>query len=245
MASRRINISMQIQQTMQKRILNNEYKINEYLPSEAALCEEFGVSRTTLRDAVSGLVEKGLVKRQQGKGVLVIDNTDSVFTHSLRNMMLLGNYNVREFFETREMIECQMAYFASKRATQQQVDELLTCIRKMESITDNTNEYVANDMKFHQIIARASANRLLIAVYDAMGPMLEEVVNWVVVNGGKVESTMRCHMKIYECIKDHDSDGAKQATKEHDQISAQMFQDGLINGVNMDEFQFRQIWDKK
>ncbi|MCQ4775752.1 GntR family transcriptional regulator, partial [Lacrimispora saccharolytica] len=80
-------------QELQERILTNQYKINEYLPSEAALCEELGVSRTTVRDAISAVVEKGLVKRQQGKGILVIDNTDSVFTHSLRNMMLLGYEN--------------------------------------------------------------------------------------------------------------------------------------------------------
>lgn len=245
MASRRISISLQIQQTLQERILNNTYKIDEYLPSEAVLCEEFDVSRTTIRDAVSGLVEKGLVLRQQGKGILVIDNTDSVFTHSMRNMMLLGNYSGREFFETREMMDCQMVYFASKRATKQQIEELLGCIQRMESITDNTDEYVANDMEFHNMIARASGNKLLIAVYDAMMPMLEEVVKWVVVNGGKVEPTMRCHRKIYECIQKRDSDGAKREMKDHDQISAGMFQDGLINGADMEHFQFRQIWDKK
>ena len=67
MVSRRVNLSEQIQQELQERILTNQYKINEYLPSEAALCEELGVSRTTVRDAISALVEKGLVKRQQGK----------------------------------------------------------------------------------------------------------------------------------------------------------------------------------
>ena len=53
MVSRRVNLSEQIQQELQERILTNQYKINEYLPSEAALCEELGVSRTTVRDAIS------------------------------------------------------------------------------------------------------------------------------------------------------------------------------------------------
>ncbi|MCQ4772955.1 FadR family transcriptional regulator [Lacrimispora saccharolytica] len=244
MVSRRVNLSEQIQQELQERILTNQYKINEYLPSEAALCEELGVSRTTVRDAISALVEKGLVKRQQGKGILVIDNTDSVFTHSLRNMMLLGNYTIREFFETREMIECQMSYFASKRASEQQLQEMYHCIEEMEATKDK-DRYVSLDMDFHFRIAQASANKLLIAVYEAMQPMLKEVVDWVVENGGKVEPTMKFHTKIYEYIKNHDSDGAKKITLEHDQVSAKMFLDGIKNGMDLDSFQFRQIWETK
>ena len=62
MAAKRIALSVQIQNILHERILNNTYQKDELLPSESALCEEFGVSRTTIRDAISALAEKGFVR---------------------------------------------------------------------------------------------------------------------------------------------------------------------------------------
>lgn len=241
MVSKRISLSLQIQNTLQERILNNIYKKNEYLPSEASLCEEFGVSRTTIRDAISGLAEKGFVKRQQGKGILVIDNTDSVVTHSLRNMMLLGDYTVTEFLETREMIERQMAYFAAKRATPKQIQEMEETIRLMKENADDVEKYVGYDLAFHKEIAMASQNKLLIAVYDAILPMLNQMITSVVHSTGTVEAELGLHTKILECIRNQDSEGAKKRTTEHDKSSEKMFMDSMTNDIGLDEIIIKPI----
>lgn len=234
MASKRINLSVQIQNILHDRILNTMYKKGEYLPSEIALCEEFGVSRTTVRDAVSGLCEKGVVRREQGKGVRVIDNTDTVVTKSLQNMMLLGNYTVSEFFETREMIERQMAYFAAKRATPGQIKGLEESILFMKANADDVKKYVEYDLEFHKRIAMASQNKLLITVYDAMLPMLKQLVQSVVEATGTVEEEYGFHMKILECIKEGDGQGAQVRTTEHDKCSEEMFKESIEKATNLD-----------
>ena len=94
------------------------------MPGELTLAEEFGVSRTTMRDAISGLVEKGFLERQHGKGVLVIDNSRNVAVDSVRNMILRGNYTVAEFMETRQMIDNQIVRFAALRSTEKETDKM-------------------------------------------------------------------------------------------------------------------------
>lgn len=234
MLSKRVSLSEQIQHTLHERIINNVYPKGEYLPSEAGLCEEFGVSRTTVRDAISALAQKGFVKRQQGKGILVINNTDSVVTNSLKNMMLLGDYTVEEFLETREMIERQMAYFAARRATEEQIADMQKAIDCMESHTDDIEAYVGYDLEFHKQIALASQNKLLITVYDAFLPMLQQMVESVVRSSGTVEAEAGYHSKILECIRNRDSAGAQKRTSEHDKCSEEMFRSNIANKDKLD-----------
>ena len=235
MASRRLTLSLQVQNTLQERIMNGTYGKDEYLPSESSLSDEFGVSRTTVRDAVGALVEKGMLQRQQGKGILVIDRTTDVATASLRNMMLRGPYTVAEFLETREMIEKQVA----SRATEAQIARMQATIERMLASTHDISQYIRYDLEFHTQMARASQNHLLVMVYDAISPMLGQMIQHVVLAAGAVEEEMRYHSKILECVRNGDGAGAQQRTMEHDACSAQMFKDSIEANVRLDELIMR------
>lgn len=235
MVSRRLTLSTQVQNALQERIMNGTYAKGEYLPSESSLSEEFGVSRTTVRDAVGALVEKGLLQRQQGKGILVIDRTTDVVMNSLRNMMLRGSYTVAEFLETREMIERQVAYFAALRASKEQIDEMQKTIDRMIASSDDINTYIKYDLEFHRQMAKASQNHLLVTVYDAILPMLGQMIKHVVMAAGTVEENMQYHSKILECVRRGDGDGAQIRTTEHDKCSEQMFLDSIEAKVSLDE----------
>ena len=111
MQVQKISLSQQVQNEIQEMILNGTFRVGEYLPSESELSNRFNVSRTTTRDAISALVEKGFLERQHGKGIFVIDNSKNVAADSFRNMVLRESYTFAEFMETRNMIETQMARF--------------------------------------------------------------------------------------------------------------------------------------
>lgn len=239
MASKRLTLSTQVQNKLQERIMNGTYGKDEYLPSESSLSDEFGVSRTTVRDAVGALVEKGMLQRRQGKGILVIDRTTDVATASLRNMMLRGPYTVAEFLETREMIEKQVAFFAASRATPAQIDEMQTTIDRMIASAHIISQYIQYDLEFHTQMAKASQNHLLVMVYDAISPLLGQMIRHVVLAAGTVEEEMRYHSKILECVRMGDGDGAQQRTMEHDACSAQMFRDSIEANIRLDELIMR------
>ncbi|MDD3252638.1 MAG: FadR/GntR family transcriptional regulator [Lachnospiraceae bacterium] len=232
---RREKLSTTIQNTLQERIMDGTYIKGDYLPSENALCNEFEVSRTTIRDAVGGLVEKGFVERQHGKGILVIDKSNSVATDSFRNMMLRSSYSVEEFLETREMIEKQIAVFAAKRATESQICAMENSISMMMKHEDDLNKYVEYDLDFHKQLAQASQNRLLIAVYEAIVPMLQQMIMDVVRATGAVEHNMRYHTQILECIKAHDAESAQEKTIEHDRASEKMFRESIDKKLSLEQ----------
>ena len=83
----------QVSNILAKRIADGMYPIGEMLPTEIELCEEFEISRYTVREALRRLSEDGLVRRRQGSGSQVIqDRADAGYVHSMRSLSELFQY---------------------------------------------------------------------------------------------------------------------------------------------------------
>lgn len=82
----------QIREDIREKINSNEYPANSMIPSEAELCEHYGVSRVTVRRAVLDLVQEGLLTRGKGKGTFVSENYGLTHMNGLQSFTqeLLG-----------------------------------------------------------------------------------------------------------------------------------------------------------
>ena len=237
MAQPRKSLVATVQAQLQQLIIDGTFAVGDCLPSEGALAEQFEVSRTTMRDAVSALVEKGFLVRKHGKGVFVINKSERVVVDSLRNLMMRDNYTVAEFMETRRIIECQIAALAAIRATEDQVQQMksLTAHMIMDTHVADIHEYAKDDVAFHLLLATAAQNRILFSFVRAIKPMLVQMVERVVQSGGKVERDSHFHERIIEAICAKDPVLAQQRMNEHLTASEKMFEDNMEADVRLDE----------
>ena len=91
-----------LHETLHARISGGHYPVGSLLPTEAALCEEFNLSRYTVREALRQLTVLGLVERRQGSGSQVVsDATPVVFTQSMRSLSELFQYALETRFDIR------------------------------------------------------------------------------------------------------------------------------------------------
>lgn len=240
----RVSLSAQVQSSLKQMLMDGNFSVGECLPSEGALAEHFGVSRTTMRDAISTLVEKGFLVRRHGKGVYVVNRSENVLTDSLRNLMMRDDYTMAEFIETRQLIECQVAYLAATRATEQQIAAMETHTRNMEN-ESNVTQYAQEDVSFHMALAYATQNRLLIAFVKAIKPMLVQMVGKVVLSGGKVESDSHFHQRILEAIRARDPEVASRRMQEHLSASEHMFRSSIDESAKLDEVIMHYSMDKE
>src|SRR5512136_2397267 len=90
----------QIVQQIEQRVLTGDLKVGDQLPPERDLAEQFGVSRTAVREAVKALSEKGLVKVFPGKGTFITNGTSQAVRQSLGIMMKIGQAG-----GTRDLVE--------------------------------------------------------------------------------------------------------------------------------------------
>src|ERR1700690_4108297 len=113
----------QIVQQVEASIHKGQLKPGDQLPPERELGEQFGVSRTAVREAIKTLREKGLIEIQHGRGTFVTNGTPGAMRHSLDMLMKFGTTDgFANLVEVREILEPEIAALAALRMTGEHID---------------------------------------------------------------------------------------------------------------------------
>lgn len=207
-------LSVAAAKRLRSMIIEKGMKPGDRLPSESSLVQIFGVSRSTVREAIKLLIAENVVEIRRGKGTfittqpgLIKDPLGLDFTDQAK---LLDN-----LLETRMMIEPQIAFLAAQRANRGNLDQLAEIIRKMENSSDKKCGYTSLDVAFHKTVAECTQNdvlhRILPIICESIqnGYFLSEHVP------GSFERAIKSHINIYNAIKNKDSESAKLETQKH------------------------------
>lgn len=207
------SLSLQIADKLKEKILvNKEYKIGDKLPNENLLSEELNVSRTTLREAIRILVTENILEIKRGKGTFIINDTlDNHDFGKLNNTVS----DLKDLLELRLIIEPMAVYYATKRATDREIENIISLGQIVESKILNQENRNNEEQSFHNAIAKASHNSF---IKDLM-PIINEAINKGV-NLSKEFSkindlTMSDHKLIMDFMKERNADGAKVAMELH------------------------------
>ena len=159
-----------------ERIVTGVYGPGSAVPPEPTLCEELGVSRTVVREAIKSLVAKGLLSTGPKVGTRVLAteqwnwfDPDVVAWHSRTG---LTREFLRDLQELRRLIEPAAARLAAERATAPQLTAIQAACAAMQDAVENGGDYVQHDLAFHQGLLRASGNRLLVQMSKALSALL-------------------------------------------------------------------------
>ncbi|MBU2957862.1 FadR/GntR family transcriptional regulator, partial [Paracoccus sp. C2R09] len=141
------------------------------LPAERELCDAIGVSRGELRKALATLEAEGQLWRHVGKGTFV--GARRVEVPGLAQIDRMTN--PAEVMRTRLLIEPMLAREAALNATQEDVEALHACVARTRAAA-TWRQYETADNEFHRLIAQATGNCLLLALFDALNGVRRAVV---------------------------------------------------------------------
>ncbi|HTZ05502.1 MAG TPA: FadR/GntR family transcriptional regulator [Gaiellaceae bacterium] len=153
-------------------IIGGTLREGEVLPTEPALCEEFGFSRTVVREALKLLEERGLVRVEQGRGTTVQprDAWNLLDPVVLRialaydaDLSLLDN-----MIAVRQVMEREMARAAAGRLTDAELAALADSVDRMEASYDDYERFRSCDNEFHSIVMKASGNEVGVTIVRAI-----------------------------------------------------------------------------
>ena len=157
-------------------IVTGRYPVGSTLPPEPMLCDELGVSRTVVREAVKSLIAKGLLVTGPKVGTRVLNedqwnwfDPDVVAWQSKAG---LSREFLRDLQELRRLVEPAAVRLAAERATAQDIAEIETAYAGMKLSIDEGGDYVASDLRFHQGLLRACHNRMVAHMSKALGALL-------------------------------------------------------------------------
>ena len=196
----RQTVSAEIRQRIADAIENGKFAPGEPLPAERVLCQEFGVARTSVREAIQGLVIAGYVERRGNRSVVAERLPDVNFTGDDRKAL------VTQLFEVRQVIEPAIVEMATRRATDEQRAEIASIAA---TTTRQLEEFRELDHQFHSALARSCGNPLLHEVHTKalaslfgsgdVSSLLDAEVNRSEVNE-IISSSLAAHRAIAEAV---------------------------------------------
>ena len=210
------NLSEKVALDIRNKILNRTYPPLSRLPNEFELAEQYDVCRYTIREAVKKLVAIGLVTVAQGKGTFVNDVAVSTYFEPIIERLVLIDRDTNEIFEARLSIEVKTAELAAQHASDAEIEEMRTLTQIMAKALEKNNmkEYDRLDLKFHETIAVASRNRILVDILRVLYDMIFYALKQVAGNPNKYQVSNDGHIRILEAI----------AKRKPDQASKEMYQ---------------------
>jgi GntR family transcriptional regulator, transcriptional repressor for pyruvate dehydrogenase complex len=207
----------QVTESLTRNIRENKFP-DAQLPSEQAMAEGFGVSRTVIREAVSRLKAEGLIDTRQGRGAFVrADSLDVPFRFDLNSSDLLGS--LLHIIELRRGLDAEIAYLAAIRRNREQMAAIRRALAEIERASKSGADAAAEDLAFHLSIAKATGNPLFLELLQFLNQFLYIAIRVTRANEDRraefsVETRVE-HAAIANAIERQDPEAAATAAKTH------------------------------
>jgi DNA-binding FadR family transcriptional regulator len=157
-------------------IVAGRYAVGASIPPEPLLCDELGVSRTVVREAVKSLVAKGLISTGPKVGTRVLPSDawnwfdpDVIIWQSKAG--LTAEF-LRDLQDLRRVVEPAAVRLAAERATAQDIADVEAAYEGMRHAVEEGGDYVTYDLRFHQGLLKACRNRMLVQMSKALSALL-------------------------------------------------------------------------
>ena len=212
------SIAEQVYEQLRDLIFRGQFNPGEKLPTERELAHSLGVSRPTIKSAISKLVNMGLVEQRQGQGSFVRSFRSQYLDNPLRQVMDSREVNLSDLLEVRSGLEVNAVGLAAMRATKEDVQALDNCLQDMLEKVDQGLVGADEDVAFHMNIAYATKNPAQIFLMKRFYELLFYGIResrFYLLESGNLENMGQQHLQILECIRKGDVEGAQEAMKRH------------------------------
>jgi GntR family transcriptional repressor for pyruvate dehydrogenase complex len=207
-------LSDKVADVMLQTILSRRLQPGDRLPSERELGEQFGVSRTVVREAVRALVAKGVIEVRSGSGLRVAAVDAAAVTESMSLFLRGGTLDFEKVHEVRALLEVHIAGLAAERATEGDITRLREVHERMEREAGDVESAARDDLEFHRAIASGTQNDLFLLLMDSIGSTLIEIRRENLASGS-APMTLDQHGRVLDRIAARDSPGARAAMASH------------------------------
>jgi DNA-binding FadR family transcriptional regulator len=203
---------------LKSRILAGSLAPGSKLPSEAELTEEYAVSRTVVREAVTRLRAEGLVETFQGRGSFVLALPEPT-SFTVEASAIRSHHDVLAMVDFRLGIESEAAYLAAARRTPEGAEQVRAALEAFAAA--GPDEAVEADFAFHRAVAAATGNRFYLDLIDSLGPMMIMLPRtrlpeeFSLTDTAHVERVRREHDNVADAVLAGDPETARAAMRLH------------------------------
>lgn len=209
-----LNLSQRVTNELGKAIISGSYNTSTGLPTEAQLCEEYGISRTAVREAVKMLAAKGLISSRPRQGIRVESAANwNLYDTSVLRWLLDSSpslHVLKEFLQMRMAVEPQAAALAARRGDNEAIGRINDAVKAMrKAVDDGEGSLHEADLAFHTAILSASGNRFFYQLREFIITALNVSIQHTTPAKGNKKTIVEEHEKVYAAILAGEPERAK------------------------------------
>ncbi len=209
----RLKLADAVAAQLARLITQGEYDVVGRLPAERVLADQFGVGRSSMREALRSVEAEGLVRIEHGVGAFVVDKVAREAKES--RLVMTGDYTVPEFFEVRVPLERDAAGLAARRVSPEDAKQLTRILTLSSNASISDDEFINLDAQLHRAIVQTTKNGLLLDVMTRLEPLFLTYSHHVIGLPGRRMTAHNGHVRIIEAICDRRVRDARSAAVSH------------------------------
>lgn len=213
-AIQRDRVYEKVAEQLQNHIIN-ELKPGDMLPPERELVRMFGVSRSSIRDAIRRLETVGLLEPRQGVGTVVRDASTDAVVAPVKSVLLQRRKSIHELLEVRLIIEPALASRAALHASPELIAEMSAILDRQEEKVRRGELATEEDTNFHYTIALAADNGVMLKLTHVLMDSLRELRERSLEVGGRQGKSLAAHRRVLAAIKEGNARAAEAAMRQH------------------------------
>jgi DNA-binding FadR family transcriptional regulator len=198
------------------QILDGRLREGDPIPTEAQLCEMFGVNRSTVREGIRVLEEANLIRREQARRLVVSRPSNDEVGAQVERALLLAEITHGELWEALHALEPTMARLAAARASPDLLARIDENVDRTEAALQRGESIVALDIEFHALVGEMSANRALILARMPLSrlfyPSFQTVMAKAPMAGPRL---LAAHRAIAQALRAGDGEAAERWMTRH------------------------------
>lgn len=211
----RTSLSTAVFEQLIGNIVNGTWKAGDRLPTERDLCQQFGVARTSLREALKAMELVGMLNSRVGDGTFVCPRSEFLSRPMLWALMDLEKAELHDVMDARLILEAGSAGLAAERATRDQIDQMAGAIQAMRDCIARDEPVLDADLAFHLAISAAAANPLLTNSLLMLRNLIRQGMLYKHLLPGISPAIVKEHTVILTAIKGKNPEAASKAMRQH------------------------------
>jgi GntR family transcriptional repressor for pyruvate dehydrogenase complex len=200
---------------VQRLVESGEFKAGDKLPPERELAQLISVSRASVRAGLQSLVAVGVVESRRGAGTFVAEGPPLLGVNPLSLFSVLHGIPREELFETRRVIEIDLAGLAAERARGDELAVISEEVMEMFASVDDVHRFLVHDIRFHRAVAAAARNPLLAAIMEMVADLFYDQRKKTVDRWRDAPEAAEQHRRIYLAIRAGDVERARTEMDTH------------------------------
>lgn len=196
-------------------VVKGTWRAGDRLPPERELCQQFGIARTSLREALKAMELVGMLDSRVGDGTFVCDRSEFLSRPLLWAFTGTDHEELVEIMEARTVVEEALAGLAAERASADEISAIKGTITQMRDVIAAGSSILEADMSFHLAVAAAAHNEVLRNAVQLLRNITRQWLKYKVQMPNVAASVLKRHEAVYRAIASHKPRAARLAMRKH------------------------------